>query len=262
MRQIAAISAQTCATGLGHGYGTASISRGRIYVTGDLGDKSVISALDLDGRILWQADNGPAWTGPQPGSRGTPTVDGDRLYHLSALGQLVCLDAKTGKQHWGVNILMPVYHDGHLFVSAHEIGSVLLRLAVDGDRVSVEPAWRNKDLDQHHGGVVLVDGYLYGCGRFNANRWVCLDWFTGRTMYQARGVGKGSLTYADGLLYTRGENGRMGLVQATPDGHQMISQFTPPQGEGPAWAHPVVCDGRLYLRHGDLLLCYDVRQRP
>jgi outer membrane protein assembly factor BamB len=353
--------------GMGHGFGTVSIAKNRIYVAGDVGDKTVISALDLDGRILWQAENGPIWTGAQPGSRGTPTIDRDRLYHLSAVGSLVCLDIRSGARIWGLNILeqfasqnitwalaesvlvdgdrvicspggrrtaivaldkhsgrtiwespsagdlagyaspslgeyqavrmiftltakaviavnadtgallwrfehvtpmdenilRPIYHDGHVFVSSQKTGSVLLRLVADGAQISAEPVWRNTDLDNHHGGVVLVDGYVYGSGRFNGNRWACLEWRTGRTAYLERGVGKGSLTYADGLLYTRGESGLMGLVRATPEGHQIISQFSPPQeSDGPAWAHPVICGGRLYLRHSDLLYCYDVRQRP
>lgn len=353
--------------GIGHGFGTVAIADKRVLVAGDVNDRTVITAMDLDGRHIWQADDGPIWTGAHVGSRGTPTIDGDRIYYLSAVGELVCLDAKSGERVWSVNILeqfgsenitwalaecvlidgehviccpggprtamvaldkhtgrtvwespsvgelagyaspslgefqgvrmiftltakaviavhadtgallwrvehitwndenilMPLYHDGHVFVSSQKTGSVMLRLVAEGERISVEPVWRNTDLDNHHGGVVLWDGHVYGCGRFNNNRWVCLDWATGQTKYQERGVGKGSLTCADGMLYTRGENGLMGLLQATPEGHHMISKFMPPQeGEGPAWAHPVICGGRLYLRHSDLLYCYDIRPAP
>ncbi|MDY0166447.1 MAG: PQQ-like beta-propeller repeat protein [Thermoguttaceae bacterium] len=352
------------AEGLGHGFATVSIADGRIVTAGDVGDMTVITALDLDGRVLWQADNGPAWTGPQPGARGTPTIDGERIYHLSAVGDLVCLEAESGRRVWGLNILekfesqniqwalaeavlvdgdhvicspggprtamvaihkedgrtawesqsagdlagyaspsmgvfqgvrmiftltsqavigvnadsgellwrfehitpwrenilKPIYHDGHVLASSQKTGSVLLRLTVDGRRVSVEPVWRNADLDSHHGGIVLVDGHLYGCGRFNRDQWACLEWSTGRTRYLDAGVGKGSLTYADGLLITRSERGPVGLVEATPNGHHIISRFEPPkEAEGPAWAHPVVCGGRLYLRHGEFLYCYRVR---
>lgn len=352
------------AEGLGHGFATVSIAEGRIVTAGDVDGMTVVTALDLEGRVLWQTANGPAWTGPQPGARGTPTIDGNRIYHLSAVGELVSLEAESGRHRWqrnileafdskniqwalaesvlidgdhvicspggprtamaalhkddgrtvwespsagdlagyaspslgqyqgvrmiftltsdaviGVhadngellwrfehvtpwkeNILKPIYHDGHVFVSSQKTGSVLLRLAVDGRRVSVEPIWRNTDLDSHHGGVVLVDGYLYGCGRFNRDRWACLEWSTGRTMYLDPGVGKGSLTYADGLLVTRSERGTVGLVEATPKGHRIVSRFEPPrEADGPTWAHPVICGGRLYLRHGDFLYCYRVR---
>ena len=353
------------AEGIGHGFATVAIADGRLVTAGDIDGRTIITAMDLDGRILWHAENGPAWTGPQTGARGTPTIDGNRIYHLSAVGELVCLDAESGRRVWGLNILerfdgkniqwalaeavlidgdrvicspggpraamvaldkhtgrtvwespsagdlagyaspslgeykgvrmlftltsdavigvnadngellwrfehvppwnenilKPIYHDGHVFVSSQRIGSVLLRLAVNGRQVSVEPVWRNTELDNHHGGVVLLNGHLYGCGRFNRERWACLEWSTGRTMYLDAGVGKGSLTCADGLLFARSERGLVGLVEATPDAYRMVSKFQPPkEADGPAWAHPVVCGGRLYLRHGPFLYCYDVRQ--
>ena len=120
--------------------------------------------------------------------------------------------------------------------------------------------WRSKDLDNRHGGVILLDGYVYGAAHFNNNaKWVCLDWKTGRKMWAERGVGEGSLTCADGMLYTLNEHRKVGLVRPAPAGLDLISQFQiPAGGEGPTWAHPVVCGGRLYIRHGDRLYAYDV----
>ncbi len=355
------------ASGLGHGFATVAIADGRIFTAGDVGDDTVITALDMDGRIQWQAKNGRAWTGQQPGSRSTPTIDGDRLYHESPHGDVVCLDAETGKKIWGANILqkfhsenitwalaesllvdgdrvicrpggpevcfvalnkrtgevvwtspstgdlagyssttlgeyqglrmlfglcskalvavnadtgellfrfehvspwdenitMPIYHDGHVFVSTRSTGSVMLKLHVDGRKASATPVWRSKDLDNQHHGVILLDGYLYGASHVNAaGRWICLEWKTGRPTYMERGVGKGSLTSADGMLYTISERRTLGLVKATPSGHEVISQFDIPKGgRGPTWAHPVVCGGRLYIRHGDFLYVYDVRMK-
>jgi hypothetical protein len=109
--------------------------------------------------------------------------------------------------------------------------------------------------------VVLVGGHLYGSGAaFNKGKWICLDVNTGGHTYAEVGVGKGSLTYADGMLYTLSERGTMGLVPATPTEHKVVSRFQlPPGGVGPSWAHPVVCGGRLYVRHGEFLYAYDVR---
>jgi outer membrane protein assembly factor BamB len=355
------------AKGLGHGFAAVSIADGVIYTAGDIEDDTVITALDMSGRTQWRAANGRAWTGAQPGSRGTPTIDGDRLYHENPHGDVICLDAKTGERVWGLNVLekfqspniewaisesllidgprvicrpggpkvsfvaldkgtgrvvwtapssgdragysstalaeceglrillalgsqallganadtgellfrfehrspwdenitMPIYHDGHVFISTRSTGSVMLRLQVEGDRASVEPLWRSKDLDNQHGGVVLLDGYLYGSSHVNTRgHWLCLDWKTGRTVYLEPGVRKGSLTYADGMLYTLNEKGTMALVKATPAGHEITSQFRLPRGgQGPTWAHPVVCGGRLYIRHSDLLYAYDVREK-
>jgi outer membrane protein assembly factor BamB len=351
------------ARGIGSGFATVALAHGLIYTSGSVQDETVISALDLDGKLRWQVPNGKPWTGSQPGARSTPTIDGDRLYHESPLGELACLDAKSGRALWSLNILerfgseniswalaesplidgqhliccpggpqtavvaldkrtgqvvwkspstgdlagyaspvlaeyqglrmiltmtskafigvhadtgdllwrfphvtpwdenifTPIFHEGRVFISTgHRVGSVMLQVRVAGQKASVEPVWRSQDLDNHHGGTILREGYLYGsCWQ---PRWACLDWKTGKTMYTERGVGKGSLTYADGRLYTFSEDGELGLVQATPDGHTVLSRFKlPAGGEGPSWAHPVVCGDRLYLRHGDFLYAYAIR---
>jgi len=356
------------ARGIGEGFATVSIAGGLIYTTGDIDDKTIITALDMDGRMRWQAANGRAWTASQPGARMTPTLDGERLYHESPHGDLACLEAKTGEKIWGRNvldvfrgqniswalsesplvdgnnvicspggpetamvaldkrtggtvwkspgagdlagyaspslgehqglrmvftltsraligvnadtgdllfrfehvtpfdetILMPIYHDGHVFISTRTAGSVLLKLHVDGKKASVEQVWRTEELDNQHGGVVLWEGHLYGAAHVNNNgKWMCLDWRTGRPTYAERGIGKGSLTYADGMFYMMSERRDVGLVKAKPDAYELVSQFKlPPGGEGPSWAHPVVCGGRLYIRYSDFLHAYDVRAEP
>ena len=352
---------------IGLGFAGVTIADGRIYTAGDVGDFNVITAIDIDGQILWQVRNGEAWTGSGPGgARGTPTIDGNRLYHENAHDEVVCLDARTGEVIWDVNLnsefqgrrggygrgeslwidgdhvicspggpsamvaldkrtgrtlwkspsanepasyvspivveheglriilamseksligasadngdllwqfehytpryvancVTPIFHDGHVFISGgYGKGSVLLKIDVVGRKAAVEPVWRSEDLDNRHGGVILFNGYLYGASHLQNNaKWVCLDWKTGQMMYAERGVGAGSLACADGMLYTLSERRKLGLVKPTPAGHQVISQFKIPQGgAGPTWAHPVVCGGRLYVRHGDHLYVYDVR---
>jgi len=354
------------AKGLGHGYAAVSISRGLIYTCGNVDEKTVITALDLEGKTRWRFDNGGAWEGSQRGSRGVPTLDGEYLYHENPLGDVVCLEARSGKRIWGLNILerfnsrnitwalaesllidgdrvicspggpdtamvaldkrtgktvwksptaagdlagyaspslgehrglrmlftltakaaigvnadngdllwrfehvtpfdemitTPLYHDGHVFLSTRTAGSVLLKLEVDGKKASVREVWRAKKLDNQHGGVILLDGFLYGSCHVNNNgRWMCLDWGSGAAQYDEPGVGKGSLTFADGMFYVMNESGTVGLVKAIPSAHEVVSRFKLPRGgDGPTWAHPVVCGGRLYLRHGDFLYAYDVR---
>jgi outer membrane protein assembly factor BamB len=164
------------------------------------------------------------------------------------------------KTSFDVNVLTPIFHDGQIFISTgYHAGSEMLKLTVDGKKASVEQVWESKDMDNHHGGVVLLDGYLYGS--CHDRDWACLEWKTGKKMYREPGVGKGSLTCAEGMLYTLSEKGKVGLVKATPDGHhKVISEFKLPKGgEGPSWAHPVVCGGRLYIRHGDFLYAYDIK---
>ena len=157
-----------------------------------------------------------------------------------------------------VNPNTPIYKDGCIYVtSGYGKGGAKLRLSQDGGSV-VSQEWVNLALDCHHGGVVLVDGFIYGSNM--AGDWVCVNWGSGEVMYQTEGIGKGSITYADGMLYCYEENkGTVGLVRATPEKFDLVSSFKVPLGKGKNWAHPVICDGRLYIRHGDALMVYDIK---
>ena len=120
------------ASGLGHGFASLAIADGRIYTAGDVGEDTVITALDTEGEVVWRAKNGPAWTGDKPGSRSTPTLDGDRLYHESPHGDVVCLDANSGRRIWGLNIL-------ERFRSKNVTWALAEALLIDGDRVICRP---------------------------------------------------------------------------------------------------------------------------
>ena len=111
-------------------------------------------------------------------------------------------------------------------------------------------------MDNHHGGVILHNGYLYGAGH-NSRGWFCLDYQTGKQVWKVSG--KGSLTYADQMLYCLDERGIMTLVKATPEKYEAVGTFEVPEvSEGMHWAQPVVCGGRLYIRHQDKLFAYDI----
>ena len=181
---------------------------------------------------------------------------------------VVGVNAETGRFLWKVehttpfdeNINTPVYHDGSVFICSRTTGSRRLRLHVNGNRVSIEQVWESKLLDSQHGGILLLDGYLYGaCRSAGSGPWVCLDAETGERLYAEKGIGTGSLTCADGLLYALNHKRTVALVRPNSRAFEMISQFDiPTGGRGPTWAHPVVCNGRLYIRHGNYLYCYDV----
>jgi len=358
-------------SGIGHGYSTVAISEGRIFTAGMTDKQTYVIALDMSGKELWRTLNGQSWEAadfqtwavPYSGSRGTPSVDGDTVYHLSELGRLVALDVGSGEEKWTLDLMKtfkaekpeygysesvlidgntlfccPAGEDGYIvalekgtgrklwtntevkdpvgncsiviasiggdrqlitlsatrilsfnpdkghllwdypYVNSRENniadvivsedlvfaasgygkGCILLqpKRASDGT-YSVEPVWTSELLDNHHGGVVLIDGSLYGAGS-EARGWFCLDFKTGRQQWQT--PGKGSLTYADGHLYCYDERGTMTLVKATPEKFDRIGSFRVPQGgEGLYWAHPVVCGGRLYVRHSDKLYVYRIR---
>jgi hypothetical protein len=108
----------------------------------------------------------------------------------------------------------------------------------------------------HHGGVILTGGYLYG---FSNSILTCLEFATGKPMWRDRSVGKGSLTYADGMLYLFSETNTVGLAEATPEAYREKGRFMIEDQGLPSWAHPVVCGGKLYIRNQSMLMCYNVK---
>jgi outer membrane protein assembly factor BamB len=185
---------------------------------------------------------------------------------------VVGLDAKTAKVLWKDNVkigigranhpVTPLYHDGHVYFTAgYDKGGAKYKLSPDGTEAT--KIWDDETLDVHHGGVVLVDGYIYGANwKGNARGdWVCLDWDTGKVMYETKWNGnKGAIIYADNMLYCYDENtGDVALIKASPKSFEIVSSFRITRGSGKHWAHPAISDGRLYIRHGDVLMVYDIK---
>ena len=178
------------------------------------------------------------------------------------------LDRETGKLLWqsglenkySINFTDPIFHNGYVFIaSAYGAGSELLKLNVTNGNIVQEKVWKSDLMDNHHGGVILHKGYLYGSGD-KAHGWFCLDFMTGKQMWKARG--KGSLFFADDMFYCFEEKSTMKLVKATHEKYDEVSSFKVPEGgKGLYWAHPVVFDGRLYARHTDKLYAYDIRKK-
>ena len=132
----------------------------------------------------------------------------------------------------------------------------MLKLSADGSRVS--PVWKSRTLDSQFGGAVLLDGYLYGSGQ-NSRGWHCLDWRTGEVNNTSGDLGrKGAIIFADGLFYLYSERGDVGLVRPDPSKFEVISSFKVTMGTEQHWAHPVISNGRLYIRHGEALMVYDI----
>lgn len=348
-------------TGIGIGFSSAVVVGDTIYITGDIGNTLVMTAMGLDSQTKWQAQHGPGWEGNRsPGSLGSPTYDNGRLYLLSAHGLLkaydanggrpiwevdikrsfggrtptwgysesplvygdmvvvtpggnscivalnkntgapvwtskglndpahyssciafeyqnlplivqstgrgmVCVDARSGQFLWRndrvasntANCPTPVFEDGYCFcANGYGTGGACVKLAVQGGGLLAPQAWDTKEMVCHHGGFIVHEGHIYGN---NNNGWSCLELATGQKKWGGQGVGKGSLCFADGMLYTFGERGgRMGLVRADPAGFTQSGEFSV-EGQGPSWAHPIVVGGRLYIRYHDNLYCFDVR---
>ena len=175
--------------------------------------------------------------------------------------------ASDGKVMWRnrrvangtANITTPIFSENKVFyTSAYGTGAALMGLTAQNGEVQAKEIYFTRDMQNHHGGVVLVNGYLYG---FNNSILSCLNFATGETMWRNRSVGKGSLTYADGHLYILGEDNVVGLAEASPGGYKETGRFKIADKGLPSWAHPVVSGGRLYLRNQDTLAAYDIRAR-
>ena len=358
--------------GIGKGYSQPVVYKGIIYVTGIKKDTmDVISAYDQRGKLIWDQNYGRSWPNSYPDSRCTPTIQNDKIYLVSGMGEVCCLDARDGKKVWfkdaqkefqgrsgfwgisesvlltdmaalyvtggeettvvsfdkitgkliwktksvggtssyassqliernGMKIILaetansligvnsadgeilwnfdltpyelgnwgkinpntPIYYDGDIFeTSGYNHIAIMVSLSANGRSVSLK--WKNEVIDTQIGGDVLFEGNLYGSNWINNNKgkWVSVNWQTGKTNWEKCWHTKGSIIAADGLLYCLEEKGgNIALVQPDSTDFKIISTFKFDGGEGPFWAHPAIYDGKLYLRHGNILRSYNIKR--
>ena len=359
--------------GIGDGWSSV-ISNGQyIYASGKNGTMDQLTCIDFEGNLKWQVPYGKGWDQSYPNTRGTPTIEGDRIYIISGYGELVCLNAETGEINWKIDVDGDYQADWHdwgvaesplivddkvicspasavaTFVAFDKISgkeiwksqgtdgqrsyvSPILRkfngrdyilgasasdlyivdpengdlkasykyfdsslwewqprgmiwanspvvkgnmiflsigydypakmLRVNDDVSSIEEVWTSNLLDNHHHGLIELDGYLYGSYWIhnNAGAWACLDWNTGKVMYDQEWNSKGELVFADGLFYVYIEKtGDVALVRPDPTGFKVISSFKVEKGRGPHWSHPYIFDGKMFMRHGDALMVYNLK---
>lgn len=362
------------ATGLGVGYSTVSILGDRIVTMGDLKDGCYVFSLDRkNGKEQWKTNIGKAGRGGgYAGPRSTPTIDGDRIYALGQFGELVALDAKSGKIVWSkqlkddfggqfggwqyaesplidgdklictpggktatmlalnkktgeviwkgvvpggdaagyasivianlggtkqyvtlmanglvgfsadkgellwrygenndrfgrntANIPTPIIKGEEIFSAAgYGRGAAMLNFTSSGGKFDVKEVYWNRQLNNKHGGILRVGDRLFGDTDDRGQPW-CADFETGKILWKRedRGDGSASMTYADGKLFVRYQNGRVVLLDASADSYKELSSFKIPGATGDSWPHPVVVGGRLYLREKDDLYCHDVKSK-
>jgi len=359
--------------GIGEGYSSV-ISNGKyIYASGKIGSKDRLTCIDFEGKQLWQVAYGKSWDQSYPNTRSTPTIEENRIYIVSGVGELVCLNAETGDINWKIDVdkdyradwhdwgvaesplivdnkvicspasalatfvafdkmtgeeiwkspgtdgqrsyVSPILHTfngkeymlgasaSDLFIVDPENGKILSSykyfnssiwkwqpkgmiwanspvvkgnmiylsigynypakmLKVNDELTSIEEVYTNTLLDNHHHGLIELDGYLYGSYWISngSGKWACLDWNTGEVMYDEAWTSKGALVYAEGMLYVYEEKrGNVGLVLPDPSGFKVVSSFRIEKGNGPHWSHPYLFDGKMFLRHGDVLMVYSLR---
>lgn len=357
--------------GVGMGLSQPIVYKNVIYLTGIKQDTlDVISAYNMKGKLLWKQTYSFAWSRTYPESRGTPTIRNNKIYLIGGMGDLVCLNAKNGKEiwrqrphvdfegkykHWGVveSVLLtdnaalyitggekttlvaydketgkllwktksmkgpksyassslikwkgqqialvqtsndligvdvsngdvlwsyntiqfhtkkgkgeaantPLFLNGDIFVTyGNDHPGILFSIAEDGKSIDIK--WKNEILDTHHGGLILYDGAIYASNMLDNTRgqWACVDWETGETLWEEKWFTKGSIIEADGMLYLYEEKGgNVALVKPDKNEMKIVSSFKVRGGKGPHWAHPAIYNGLLYIRHGNVLMVYDIK---
>ncbi len=371
----------------GMGYTAPAVVGGVVYTMGARGDTEFVIALDPKGQELWSAKIGPPWDFKSNvwnrGPDATPTADGGLVYALGSQGELVCVEAKDGKEVWrknfpkelagavnnvfggpdtermgwgytwsplvdgdklvctpggpeglfaaldkktgavlwrskgvtdaatyaspiaadiaGVRQYVALVQNGLVAVSAADGrklwehrraadypdvvcptpvvqgdlvyatvgnggGCDLVRIERAGDGLKATPVYTKKEIASRQGGVVLVEGNVYGAHEDRA--WVCQDFGTGATKWESkrRAVGIGPVVYADGRLYVVSEaTGEVAMIEASPAGFKQVAKFKLPKesslrrSRGKVWTHPVISDGKLYLRDQELIFCYNIK---
>jgi len=355
---------------IGKGLSQPIVFKNVIYITGLKSDTlDVISAFNMDGKLLWEKSYSHAWIRTYPESRGTPTIENDRIYLVGGMGDLVCLGTKRGEEiwrkeplkefegknmHWGNvesvlltdeaalyvtggdqttlvayhkktgellwksksmggsksyassslvewagmkivlvqtsndligidaangNVLWshntiqyhtekgkgeaantPLFYKGGIFITyGNQQPAMLFQISDDGKSISLK--WKNDLLDTHHGGLVLLNGAIYGSTMLDNTRgnWASVDWESGKTNWEKAWFTKGSVISADGMLYFYEEKGgHVALVNPDTADLNLISTFQVKGGEGPHWAHPSIYNKMLLIRHGSVLLVYDI----
>lgn len=359
--------------GVGEGWSSVISNGKHIYASGKIDSMDYLTCLNFNGERKWQVPYGRSWDQSYPNTRSSPTIEENRIYIISGLGELVCLNAETGDINWKVNVDQDYQADWHIwgvsesplivgdkvicspassaatFVAFDKIsgkerwkspgadgqrsymspvlskfggreyilgasasdlylvdpenGSIpasyqyfdsiqwpwqprgmiwvnspvvkknmifisigynypAKMLKVNEEVSAIEEVYTDTVLDNHHHGIIEVDGYLYGSNWLNSGNgnWVCLDWYTGEVKYEEKWNTKGALVFADDLLYVYEEKkGNVGLVQADPNGFKVLSSFQIEKGNGPHWSHPYIFEGKMFMRHGNFLMVYSLR---
>lgn len=357
--------------GIGKGYSSVIATDQFIFATGMIDTLDYLSCITPEGKVKWKVPYGRSWVNTFPETRSTPTVEGDRIYLVSGVGELVCLSAADGSTKWKVNVdkefksewhkwgvaesplivddkvicspggsetsvvafdkmngkllwqsesvggprsyVSPIiyeykqfryilaatgthlialepatgkvvwtfkYHDEtkwpqngliwantptfkgrDIFLSkGYDYRNVMVQMSEDGK--SATEKWSNMTLDNHHHGLIEKDGYIYG-SNWQSNskgKWVCMNWESGEVKFESDWINKGALVFADGMFYAMEEkSGTVGLINPKPDSFEVVSSFKLDGGTGPFWSHPFIANGKLYLRHGDVLFVYNIK---
>jgi outer membrane protein assembly factor BamB len=225
--------------------------------------QNIVALNRLNGNVIWSspgAGDAAAYCTPVLFERG-----GRKILATMMADHIIGIDASDGKllwnfeqtNQWSVHANTPIYTDNSLIcTSGYGHGTVRLDLNADGSAVT--KAWFNEKMNSRMGGVVCLDGYLYSSGDKN-REWRCIDAKTGEEKWASSAVGNGVVISAEGLLYLYSDKGELALAEASPNAFKLLGYTKVEKGTAQHWAHPVINNGILYVRHGDALIAYKIK---
>jgi outer membrane protein assembly factor BamB len=252
------------------GYTESVLIDGDYAVCTPGGSQGAIAALDKKtGKPVWHSTEFKDEA--QYSSLVPAEINSTRQYVQLTMQSVAGVAAKDGKLLWKspwpgkvAVIPTPIVRDNLVYVTAG-YGAGCRQIKI-GPGNEVTTVYENKVMKNHHGGVILVGDYLYGHSS-QPDTWVCQNFKTGAEVWNHRDFGKGAVAYADGMLYCVAEkDGTVVLVEASPKDWQEHGSFKlDPQTkirskQGRIWTHPVISNGKLYLRDQDLIYCYDIKK--
>ncbi len=347
---------------IGNGFSSPVVTADRIFIPGEIDSTGYLFAFSKQGELVWKTETGREWTENFPGARSTPTVAGNLVYYCSSMGEVICMDSRTGQKKWSVNMISdlhginvrfgytesllidddrlfcfpggkdtnvvalnrfdgrliwrskamadsaaycspvmiplqgkkilvtlmihqligvdaatgellwshpfdrandihcntPVFDDGFIYCNDRG-GNGMVKLALSPDGKSIREVWRNFTGGNVQGGFVKSGDYLYG-SRYRPARFESIDAATG-TIADSVKFNCGATILADGRLYCYNDQGMMGLIKPDQGKLEVVSSFKITAGTLEHFAHPVISDGILYVRHGTVLLAYDVLRK-
>lgn len=243
-----------------------------VYTTG--GEENTMVALNkTDGSLVWKTRSlGGA---KSYASSALISHNGTQIIIVQTTKNIIGIAPSDGSVLWSYDLIQfhtksqgqgaqanpPLYYNGDLFAtSGYDHPGTMFSLSNDGKSIKLK--WKNDTIDTHHGGVVLVAGNIYGSNwqHNSRGRWACVNWESGKTNWEEEWINKGSVIYADGMLYLYEEkSGNVALAEPSEKELKIISTFKVEKGEGPHWAHPAIYDGKLFIRHGNVLMIYNLK---
>jgi len=230
------------------------------------GKKNNVVALNrFNGKTIWTSKGYG-----EPSAYCSPVLiehNNTRLVVTMTATSAIGIDADTGEMYWRVEQMQgnkihantPVYQNGIIYFSSSSAkkNGGLLALELSEDGKSVRQLWRNESMKNLMGGIVIRDDFIY-LSKYRSSEWYAIDKSTGKENLLTDEFGNGVVVFADGLFYCYNEKGKLALVDMKPDSFEIKSIFDVPFGTKEHWAHPVIHNKRMYIRHGNALMVYNI----